>query len=243
MDKAFKDETLQRTFEYVFDKPTMDTIYKLAMKGQFQQLEFVISTGKEAHVFRAFDKSGNFRAVKVYKTNTSTFHDMLKYIQGDPRFEKVGSQKHEVVNAWTQKEFKNLELCRKAGVNAPLPFAFLNNVLVMEFIGTGGDASPTLREASKAGIEWENVYAQVVENMSKLFFGAKLVHADLSEYNMLFRQGTIEFIDLGQAVLQSHPHAKEFFDRDLKNLSNYFRKKGVQTSAEKMTEDLRKART
>ncbi|MFH0714218.1 MAG: serine protein kinase RIO [Candidatus Diapherotrites archaeon] len=240
MDKTFKDENLQRTFAYVFDASTIQTIYKLATKGHIQLLEFVISTGKEAHVFRALDQSGGFRAVKVYKTDTSTFQDMMKYIKGDQRFEKVGNDKREIVAAWTQKEFKNLELCRKANVSAPLPFAFLNNVLVMEFIGENGIASPSLREVSKIDIDWEDVYAQVIENMSKLLYDAKLVHADLSEYNMLFRNGKVIFIDLGQAVLSSHPNAREFFDRDVKNLSNYFRKKGLDVSAEKMTEELRK---
>jgi len=89
-------------------------------------------------------------------------------------------------------------------------------------------------------LDWWDVYRQVVENFARMVFKAKLVHADLSEFNMLYQGGRIVFIDLGQAVSLQHPKAREFLDRDLKNIARFFSKKGVQKSAEEIKEDLRK---
>jgi len=83
-----KEEKLKKTFAKVFDESTIMAVHKVAKKGYFNILEFVISTGKEAHVFRGQDKAGNFLAVKIYKTKTSDFKNMEKYIKGDNRFKK-----------------------------------------------------------------------------------------------------------------------------------------------------------
>lgn len=238
MQKEFKDENLEKTFNYVFDSKAMDSIHSLAVKKHLNQIEFVVSTGKEAHVFRAIDNAGNYIAVKVYKIATSTFQDMEKYIKGDNRFKKIKKEKREIVYAWTRKEFKNLQLCIQAGVKAPIPIAFQNNVLVMSFIGKKGEAAATLREAEVE--DWKKVYEQVVENIAKMLYKAKLIHADLSEYNILYEEGKIYFIDLGQAVLSSHPKAREFFERDCKNIANYFQKKIPEISEKKIVEDVRR---
>jgi RIO kinase 1 len=47
-------------------------------------------------------------------------------------------------------------------------------------------------------------------------------------------------IDVGQAVSTLHPKAKEFFERDILNLSKWFKRHGVETSYEQMYEDVKK---
>jgi RIO kinase 1 len=72
-----------------------------------------------------------------------------------------------------------------------------------------------------------------------MLFLARLVHADLSEYNVLIQEEKPVIIDVGQAVLQNHPKAKSFFDRDLRNLSNYFSKKGLKKTPDDVLADLK----
>ena len=50
------------------------------------------------------------------------------------------------------------------------------------------------------------------------------MHADLSEYNMLWYKGELVFIDVGQSVEPSHPHGLEFLFRDCLNISRFFSK-------------------
>ncbi|MBS3061852.1 MAG: serine protein kinase RIO [Candidatus Diapherotrites archaeon] len=224
----FSEEKEHRTFAKVFDYNTIQTVHHLAKKGFFEQLEFVLSTGKEAHVFRAVDQAGQFRAIKIYKTDTSNFKHMQEYIEGDRRFQNVRKEKHALVRAWTQKEYKNLDLATRAGIRVPLPIAFSENVLIMEFIGKKGIPAPTLKD--QAPKNPEKFLDQVLEAVAGLY-NAGLVHADLSEYNILNQDDEPVLIDIGQGLLTGHPRAKEFFDRDILNLSRYFSTQGLKTNA------------
>jgi serine/threonine-protein kinase RIO1 len=55
--------------------------------------------------------------------------------------------------------------------------------------------------------------------MKNMYHKAELVHADLSEYNILWCKGDCWFIDVGQAVEPRHPEAKSFLFRDCTNIS------------------------
>ena len=64
--------------------------------------------------------------------------------------------------------------------------------------------------------------------MERMYQGCHLIHADLSEYNMLWFEGRIYFIDLSQSVEPSHPNGLEFLVRDCRNVSSFFTKCGVR---------------
>jgi len=237
LKKYIPRNEVRRIFAQVFDYQTIMAIHKLATRGHFDVLEFVVSTGKEAHVFRAVDRKGDFRAVKVYKIATSEFKHMGSYIRGDERFRKVKHEKRDIVYAWTKKEFKNLSRAYDAGVCVPKPLAFLENVLVMEFIGDkNGEACRTAKEIGV--LNAEKAYKKIIEYIARLMYRAELIHADISEYNMLVRGDEIVLIDIGQAVLLTHPRAEEFFERDVKNVVRYFSKLGVETSRERVIEEI-----
>ena len=239
--KLVPDEEGRKTFAKVFDKRSIQAVHSLASKGYFDVLEFVVSTGKEAHVFRARDASGNFRAVKIYKIGTSDFKHMSKYLEGDVRFQGVKNNRRDLIYAWARKEFKNLLLLNKVKVRVPLALAFKDNVLVMEFVGENGQASPTLKE--KPVKDAKKLHSTLVDFMARMLFKAELVHADASEYNILNQNEEIVLIDCAQAVLTSHPHAKAFFERDMTNLSNYLNKQGEKTTQESLTEEIRAKKT
>jgi RIO kinase 1 len=52
----------------------------------------------------------------------------------------------------------------------------------------------------------------------------KLVHGDLSEYNMLYHNGEVVIIDVSQSVEHDHPHAAEFLRKDCANVNAFFGK-------------------
>ncbi|MAG22235.1 MAG: serine/threonine protein kinase [Candidatus Diapherotrites archaeon] len=235
--KFVPDDSARKIFAKVFDRQTIESVHALASKGYFDVLEFVISTGKEAHVFRARDRTGNFRAVKIYKIETTDFKRMSQYIEGDVRFGRVKKTRRSLVYAWTKKEFKNLLLLHKIGVRAPLPLAFQNNVLVMEFVGKKGEASPRLKEKPLEDVE--KLHSTLVDFLAKMLFKAELIHSDISEYNILNKNGELVVIDCAQAVLNSHPEAKSFFERDITNISNYLRKKGLKITKESLMDEIK----
>ena len=63
--------------------------------------------------------------------------------------------------------------------------------------------------------------------MRVLFKDCHLIHADLSEYNLLYWKGVIYFIDVSQSLEHDHPSAIEFLKRDICNVNDYFQKNGV----------------
>ncbi|EHL02498.1 putative Serine/threonine-protein kinase RIO1 [Glarea lozoyensis 74030] len=65
-----------------------------------------------------------------------------------------------------------------------------------------------------------------------MYQACKLVHADLSEYNILYHQKKLFIIDVSQSVEHDHPRSLEFLRMDIKNISDFFRRKAVDVLPE-----------
>jgi RIO kinase 1 len=98
--------------------------------------------------------------------------------------------------------------------------AFKNNVLVMEFLGRRGRPFPKLKEVAPDDPKY--VFEILVGYMRKLHQDGNMVHADLSEYNVLMKGDEPILIDLSQSVILDHPLADEFLKRDVDNVCRYF---------------------
>jgi RIO kinase 1 len=96
----------------------------------------------------------------------------------------------------------------------------------MEFLGEEGVPAPILKQLPKEEITLD-LYDKIVESVDKLYNECDLVHADLSEYNVMVWNGKPYLIDFGQAVLKVHPMADEFLERDVGNIIRFFDKAGV----------------
>ncbi|MBN1923727.1 MAG: serine protein kinase RIO [Nanoarchaeota archaeon] len=209
-----------KVFNEVFDNRTIRVLDKFRHE-YYEEIEHCISTGKEANVFRAKTKNG-YVAVKIFRTYTSSFDNMSKYVIGDPRFTNIKKRKHDLVYLWCRKEYRNLSKAYAIGVPVPKPIVSKNNVIIMEFIGVEGNPSPLIKDALIT--DYQKIYDEVIEYVIKLYRGG-LVHADLSEFNLLYFNKRPVFIDMAQSVLVEHPKALEFLEKDVNNLNNYFKKK------------------
>jgi RIO kinase 1 len=231
--KARKVWEENKVFKDVFDKNTVETVWKLIRQGEIDGLDHIVSKGKEANVFRGL-KKGKPRACKIYRVETSSFKTMHEYLEGDKRFEHVKNTKRDLVNAWCSKEFKNLGIAFKTGCHAPRPFKAMNNVLVMEFLGNE-QAAPMLKDVRLD--DWEGVFMVLIKDLKKLF-RAGIVHADVSEYNILYWKQRPFMIDMGQGVLKTHPSAKHFLERDCENVARFFSQKGLKTTTKQVLEEI-----
>ncbi len=62
--------------------------------------------------------------------------------------------------------------------------------------------------------------------MRIMFVKCKLIHADLSEFNLLLdSKNKLYIIDVSQSVEQAHPNALEFLRMDCRNVTDYFAKR------------------
>ncbi|CAF3471718.1 unnamed protein product [Fusarium graminearum] len=244
-DSKDKDKADRATSDQVLDQRTRMILLQMINRGFVSEVHGAISTGKEANVYGAVlldDSTGEAtqRAIKVYKTAILSFKDRERYITGEHRF-KSGFDKgnnRKMVKLWAEKEFRNLRRIYNSGIPCPEPISLKLHVLVMGFLGDRkGWAYPRLRDATLTGDDidqqWHKLYIQLLGIMRKIYQVCRLVHADLSEYNILYHKGKLYIIDVSQSVEPDHPRSLEFLRMDIKNVGDFFRRKGVDTLADR----------
>ncbi|CVK34720.1 serine protein kinase RIO [Methanoculleus bourgensis] len=218
MGVRVKDADQVKVRDDVFDEVTLVALYRLVHRKLISVIGGPISTGKEANIYYG-EHDGRGIAIKIYRIQTANFKAMTEYLAGDRRFASVRGSRKGIIFAWTKKEYSNLARAHDAGIPVPKPLAFDRNILLMEFLGEGEAPYPQLRLAEVE--DYGAVYQEVLDYVQRLYRDARLVHADLSEYNILYHEKPY-LIDMGQAVTLDHPQALTFLIRDIKNLNRYF---------------------
>jgi len=216
-----------KTWGDVFDQATDRALQHLISGGYMDGLHSPIKVGKEANVFLAL-KGEETVVVKIYRTSTCDFNRMYEYMKGDPRFGGLVKKRRKVVFQWAQREYRNLLIAHKAGIRCPVPHAARDNILVMDLIGDESVAQQLISQPPKNP---KKFYEDVVRQM-KLLHNVRLVHADLSPYNILNDNEKAVFIDMSQATTYDNPNWERFFERDIKNVAAHFKRIGVDTDAE-----------
>jgi RIO kinase 1 len=244
-----KDKADRATTEQVLDRRTQMILLQLINRGVISEIHGVVSTGKEANVYHAMTEPSDadadpiHRAIKVYKTSILVFKDRAKYVEGEFRFRQGynKSNNRAMVKMWADKERRNLARIHDAGIPSPEPIALRNHVLIMGFVGDRkGKAAPRLKDVQFEGFsaeeedaKWKDLYVQMLSYMRILYQTCRLVHADLSEYNILYHEGKQWIIDVSQAVEHDHPRSLEFLRMDVKNISDFFRSRNVEVLSER----------
>ena len=234
-EKRRKDNSERKTGNEIFDKITLETLYKLANQGYIDILNGAISTGKEANVLTGITDDEKYVAVKVYRIATSDFKKMDYYLKGDPRFNVKTKNKRKIIYSWVTKEFKNLTRLYSAGVNVPEPITSSNNVLLIEFIGDekGNPAQPVKNQPPQNPEEFFN---KLLVQLKLFVNEAKLVHGDLSNYNILNLNEEPVIIDVSQSVVLDNPISRELLERDINTLVREYTKLGVKTNFDEIWE-------
>jgi len=244
------------TTETCLDPRTRLILFRLMAKGYLNNIDGCLSAGKEANVYYATAGSVPFPstyevkkmvqdkkkeegeeekeekvteyAVKIYKTSILVFKDRDKYVSGEYRWRKgyCKSNPRKMVKVWAEKEMRNYRRIYIANIPCPQPILLKAHVLLMEFLGNNGWPSPRLKDANLSSKRLIKAYIQTVLIMRRMYQRCKLVHGDLSEYNLLWHKSKVYVIDVSQSVEHDHPSALDFLRRDACNVNDYFRKVG-----------------
>lgn len=241
-----RDKSDRATTEQVLDPKTRRILFQMINSGIVTEINGTISTGKEANVYHGLSASDDDAlpdvhvAIKVYKTSILVFKDREKYVTGEFRFRK-GFNKGDnraMVKLWAEKEMRNLKRINASGIPCPEPLYLRRHVLGMSFIGDSkGKAAPRLKDVQFVEdnplARWRGVYIDILAYMRIMLQQCKLVHADLSEYNILYHNHRPYIIDVSQSVEGDHPRSLDFLRMDIKNMSDFFRRQGVSVLSDK----------
>ncbi|MDB4884102.1 MAG: hypothetical protein JWL95_2868, partial [Gemmatimonadetes bacterium] len=133
---------------------------------------------------------------------------------------KHGRQKDEA--AWRSTEVDMIHRLHAAGVRVPVPYHFIEGVLLMELV-TDADGHPAPRlgdlpfDASSARAMYDRLIRATVQMLC-----AGVVHGDLSEFNVLVAADGPVVIDFPQSVDSAHnANARKLLIRDVDNLHRF----------------------
>ncbi|ARM75143.1 serine protein kinase RIO [Acidianus manzaensis] len=230
IEKRRKDADLFKVVDSTIDPRTYLLLQDIARKLRIDYYLGAISSGKEAKVYPAKTYDGNFYAVKIYYVSTSASKKAIqKYTFGDKRFENIkASNTKKLISIWARKEFKNLSILYESGVNVPKPILVQEHILVMNFIGENGVRAPLLKELPDEEIT-KDMYEEILSQIDLMVNKAKLVHGDLSEYNIIVYD-KIYIIDVSQSISIESENAPELLRRDIENINRFFESKGIEVN-------------
>jgi len=181
--KKNKDRKNRSTVELVLDPRTKLILYKMLNSRTFDQIFGCVSTGKEANVYYA-SKGNKEMAIKIFKTSILVFKDRDRYVTGEYRFRQGYCKKNprKMVKMWAEKEFRNLKRLQKARIPCPVSLHLKRHIITMQYLGENGWPAPRLKDAKLNLSCWQELYYKLLKYVRIFFWKAKLVHADLSEY-------------------------------------------------------------
>ncbi len=226
VERLEKDSEIYKIMSSVFDSSTLLTLYHLINRGVFDVFYGIVSSGKEANVYCALDRRGNYVAAKIYRIATSDFRNMRHYLVGDTRLSRIPEDQRGVIYTWASREFKNLRQAHDAGIPVPQPIDCEKNVLAMEFIGEESVPYPLMKNSKPQAPR--RTFDKLIESVKTLYKEAGIVHSDLSEYNVMLTPDPV-LIDFSMGTDVKNPMADEMLMRDITNLVRYFRKLRLAT--------------
>jgi RIO kinase 2 len=192
-------------------------INALVKAGVLEAFGKSLGVGKEADVFDALNPKGERIAIKFHRLGRISFRQTIR--KRDYTTQRSASWLYQSRLA-AEKEFQALKLVYPHKVAVPEPISQNRHVIVMGMID--GAELAEYKEISKP----EKVLKEILRNVKKAYLKAGVVHADLSEYNVILKPDMhILIIDWPQYVSKEHPNAHELLTRDLKNITRFFERK------------------
>jgi RIO kinase 1 len=206
-------------------------IEPLVEAGLVDSVSRQLMSGKEAMVY-VVRCGGEVRCAKVYKeADKRAFRQSVDYTEGRrvknsrrARAMEKGSRygRKAKEETWQSAEVDALVRLAAVGVRVPQPYNFIDGVLLMELVTDAeGNAAPRLNDLNLTPEQAREIHLVLMREVVRMLC-AGVVHADLSEYNVLLGHDGPVIIDLPQAVdAAGNAHAGAMLERDVANITAY----------------------
>lgn len=193
-------------------------LYDLVEADVLQAFGKPLGVGKESDVYDALTPEGRRVALKLHRLGRRSFRQTRRkrgYVTKRRRVSWLYQSKLAA-----EKEFEALKLVYPVGVAVPKPISQNRHIIVMGMI----EGAELFRH--KEIIHPQKILDEILFNVRKAYLKASVVHADLSEYNVILQPNLhILIIDWPQYVKRNHPNAEQLLKRDVKNILQFFKHK------------------
>lgn len=181
-----------------------------------------IGVGKESVVYEALGTGETHLAIKFHRQGRSSFKHVRR--QRDHLTDRPKVPWLYAAALAARHEYSIQEQLHSQ-VSIPKPASCNRHAVAMEFID--GPALNRIRLSDP-----DNGLNLILGEVAEAW-RLGIVHADLSEFNIIMAEAGPCIIDWPQAVMADHPHARELLERDLKNVLCFFgRKYGIDMPME-----------
>ncbi len=200
--------------------------------GVLQAFGKPLGVGKEADVYDALTPEGKRVAVKFHRLGRISFRQTRRvrgYVAELPHVSWLYQSRLAA-----EREFEALKLVHACGVSVPEPINQSRHVVVMGMIeGVELYHCPEIQKP-------QEVLDEILFNVKKAYVKAKVIHADLSEFNVILQPDQCPLIiDWPQFVKKDHPNAERLLARDVRNITRFFsRKFGVRVDIKRFIKSL-----
>jgi RIO kinase 2 len=175
-----------------------------------------LGVGKEADVYDALTPQGKRIAIKFHRLGRISFRQTIRKRGYTTEHASWFLQSRKAA----EKEFEALKLVFPKDIAVPKPIGQNRHAIAMGAIE--GAELAEWREIPKP----EKVLLEILRNIRKAYLKAGVIHADLSEYNIILKPDMhILIIDWPQYVTREHPNAQQLLKRDVENVLRFFKRK------------------
>jgi RIO kinase 2 len=176
-----------------------------------------LGVGKEADVYDALNPSGERIAVKFHRLGRISFRQIIRKRSYSTKRSAGWLYQSRLA---AEREYEALQILFPHRIAVPEPISQNRHVVAMGMIE--GAELAEYKEIPKP----EKILGEILRNTRGAYLKAGIIHADLSEYNVILKPNRhILIIDWPQYVTKEHPNAEELLTRDVQNILQYFKRK------------------
>lgn len=231
----------------------MEALQGLIDDGWITEILHEVKSGKEATVYcvRGGPRSPEpLLAAKVYRPllsrafkNDAIYQTGRVHLAHEGRVSRAttsGSKFGREVQAvlWLEHEWETMRHLHDGGMPIPRPIARNERCLLLPFIGTEDEAAPGLHLVDLPRVAVEETVDDLLGQIEWML-DLQRVHADLSPYNILYRDERPVIIDFPQTIDPRLNRAgQELLTRDVTNVCQWAERRGVRRNANRIAIDL-----
>ena len=199
-------------YQIGFDAYDLVALSDFVKRNRVKSIGEQIGVGKESVVYDALGEIP--LAIKFHRQGRTSFKHVRRlrdHLTDQPKVTWLYA-----ASLAARREFQVMEKLYPM-VSIPQPVAVSRHALAMEFV-----YGPQLNKITLS--DPENGLNMILAEVGKAW-GRGIVHADLSEFNIIIADAGPKLIDWPQAVDVAHPHSQELLERDLSNVLRFFERK------------------